>query len=204
MYKKELVKIKIKELCDKFKCCSTLAILAVKKENVKALRIIHNTLIEMFSTIIKTISKAYDKNIIAMIENEEFDKLPDELKCLKIVDVYKKFLSYEYINYKTDILKDKIILTKMSIEFNPFDEIPLTNLGNILLEQKKYDEAVSLIQYLRHYYDTAPIFNLSGDIYRALHQYGAAIENYKKYLSLNKKDKDVIDKLAKTYEEALS
>ena len=201
---REFLLKKINELSYEFKVVSTLSILAIRKNDLPAIKLIHENLNNIYTKITDKIKQAFGESIIKYIKNEEFNKLPKELSCVRMIDTYKKFLAYEYLNVKSDNLIDKVILNKMSIEFNPFDDLSFINLGRLFLDEGKFKEAIATISYLKGFSTTYPIYSLSGDIYKKLGRYGEAIENYLTCLRKNKKDNDIIKKLDETYEEALS
>ena len=112
-------------------------------------------------------------------------------------------LSLKYAQTEVENVIDKIILNKLSVDFNCLEEIPYLNIAKLLYEQGKYAESLKLCEFIKTITDTAPVWNIIGDVYRAVGRYGKCIEAYKKYLVLNEDDEEVAEKLLQTYEEAL-
>lgn len=202
--KKEFLQNKLSEFFYTFKCSATLAILAIKRDNLSVVKSIHKNLVEIYEKLLELVTEIYGENICLLIKAERLGDLPKELSSFQMVNTYMKFLSYEYINLNLDNIEDKVCFSKMCIEFNPFDDIAFINLGQLLLKEGKYNEALAVANYLKDYTDTPPLYILLGDIYKSTGKYAQAIENYSYYLVKNKKDSDVIKKLNETYEEALS
>ena len=69
---------------------------------------------------------------------------------------------------------------------------------------RNYSEAIKLCEFIKTITDTAPVWSLIGDIYRALKMYGKSIEAYKYYLNLNEDDDEATETLKEIYEEALN
>ena len=122
---------------------------------------------------------------------------------LNIVDIYNKLLSLKYLGFKTENSEEKIIISKMSIEFNPEEELAYISLAKSLYEFGKYPEAVSLCEYIKTFSETAPVWEILGDVYRDLEVWGKSVEAYKKYVEINDGDLEVADKLESVYKEAL-
>lgn len=203
-YKQEFYKNRITDLCNSYKALASLSMLALAEKNIKQVIKLHNGLNDLFNDIVKFITLLNDKEILKSVKELEIDNLPDYLSSLKTVFSYNKILSLNYTETEIDDIQDKILLNKMSVEFNHAEEIPYLNIARVLYEQGKYAEAVELCEFIKTISDTAPVWNLLGDIYRAVKRYGQCINAYRIYLELNEDDEEVANKLAEVYEEALT
>lgn len=202
-YKKEYIKTKLTELSNSYKSVAILSDYAIKTNDFKLVYSLFCELKSIFNKILSFVKNNCPKSIYEKVENLDTENLPDYFEPLKTVDIYSKILSLKYPNIETDNPKEKIMLHKMGIEFNPTEEISYLGIAKILLEEKKYPQVIKLCEYIKTISDTAPVWEILGDTYRELKDYGKSIDAYSKYLELNEKDAEGEAKLAETYEEAL-
>lgn len=202
-YKKEFLKNKLSDLSNSYKTVAILSAYAVKNNDFALAKSQYTELKEIFSEIQNIIKLCCPKSVCEKAENMDIDNLPEYFEALRVVDVYSKILSIKYPNIKTDSPLEKIILNKMSIELNPTEELSYLGIAKVLFEEKKYPEVIKLCEYIKTISNTAPVWEILGDTYRELKQYGKSIDAYVKYLELNEKDREGEEKLQKVYEEAL-
>ncbi len=201
--KKEYLKIRLTELSNSYKSVAILSDYAVKKNDFKLAYSLFCELKAVFRTILFIVKNNCPKSIYEKVVNLDTDALPDYFEPLKTVDIYSKFLSLKYQNIETNNPKEKMLLCKMSIEFNPKEEISYLSIAKLLLAEKKYPEVIKICEYIKTISDTAPVWEILGDTYRELKEYGKSIDAYVNYLELNEKDSEGEKKLRETYEEAL-
>lgn len=203
-YKEEFLKTKLTDYCNQYKAVASLSILAIAKNDVVLIKKLHKDLKKIFDTTMSFLEPLCSKSIISKLKNMDLSLIPQSMESLKIIDSYQKILSLKYTKVETDNIEDKIYLNKMSIEFNPLEEIPYLNIARALYENENYSEAIELCEFIKTITDTAPVWSLIGDIYRTLKMYGKSIEAYKYYLKLNEDDDEATETLKEIYEEALS
>lgn len=201
--KEEFLKTKLTDFCNQYKAIASLSILAIAKNDVSLVKKLHNDLKKIFEDTMNFLDLFCSKSMLLKYRNLDFSTIPSNFESLKIIDSYQKILSLKYTKVETDNIEDKILLNKMSVEFNPMEEIPYLNIARILYENKNYFESLELCEYIKTITDTAPVWSLIGDIYRELKMYGKSIEAYKYYLKLNEDDDEASETLQKIYEEAL-
>ncbi|MCM1266146.1 MAG: hypothetical protein NC200_08105 [Candidatus Gastranaerophilales bacterium] len=203
-HKEEFYKNKITDLCNSYKVVATLSMLALSEKNVKCVIKLHNDLNAIFGKIIEFIALLNDEELLSKVKNLEVSELPEYLSSIKTIFSYNMMLSLKYAQTEVESVEEKILLNKLSIDFNYKEEIPYLNIAKLLFEEKHYAEALELCEFIKTITETAPVWNISGDVYRALKRYGKCIEAYKTYLDLNEDDDEVAEKLLQVYEEALN
>ena len=200
---KVYLKNRLSELSAKFRVNTELSVLAVKKNDYKAVKGLYSELTDILTEIMNMVKLTEKAEYIKKVKHLQTDKLPDYMQSLTIVDAYKKLLSLKYTGFKSDNYEETISVNKMSIDFKYDEDIPYLLIGRILYENGKYVEALKLCSYIETITTTAPVWSLYGDIYRKLGEYGKAIHSYLKYLELNEDDEEGKQTLAELYEEAL-
>lgn len=203
-YKNEFYKNRLTEYCNSFKAVASLSMLALAQKNVNVVMSLYKKLNIIFTDIVNLTEIIYDNDIVNCVKTLEVDKLPDFFDVLKTVDSYYKMLSLKYAQTEFETDEENILLNKISIEINHKEEIPFLNIAKIFYNNEKYAEAIEICEYIKTISDSAPVWSILGDIYRATKEYGLSIEAYKKYLELNEDDYEVEKTLQDVYEEALS
>ena len=203
-YKVEFYKNRLTELCNSFKAIASLSILALEQKNFKKVMLLYKKLNNVFEDIKKLVELYGDTNLTKQVKELDMANIPEEFDILKTIDSYYKVLSLKYAQTEFESDEEKILLNKISIELNYKEEIPYLNIARIMYSNGKYAEAIELCEYIKTITDSAPVWNILGDIYRATKDYGMAIEAYKKYLELNEDDYEIEKVLEEVYEEALT
>jgi tetratricopeptide (TPR) repeat protein len=201
--KQTFYKNQITDLCNAYKSIAILSFLEIEKGRLEKVLALHKNLEEIFDKIVKRVKLLNDDKTLKKVQSTEFEELPEYLSEIKNVVSYKKLLSLKYSQLDGKTLEDNIVINKMSIEFNPSEEIPYLSIGQALFDNGHYLEVIKLCEFIKTISDTAPVWKLIGDAYRKLGQYGFCIESYQKYLELNEDDYEMKDELNKVYEEAL-
>ena len=190
-YKVEFYKNRLTDLCNSFKAIASLSILALEQKDFKKVILFYEKLNNIYSDIIKFVELYADENLTRQVKELDLNEIIEDFEVLKTIDSYYKMLSLKYAQTEFESDEEKILLNKISIELNYKEEIPYLNLAKIMYNNAKYAESIELCEYIKTITDSAPVWHILGDIYRATKDYGMAIEAYKKYLELNEDDYEV-------------
>lgn len=193
---------KIFDLCNGYKLTSILAVYASKKEDYDFIINQYKILKDIWKRLLDVIKTNYTQSIYEDVLQFKLADLPDELQPLQTVDIYNKILALKFSDVKTLGVKQTIELNNLSIELNPQEEIPYINIAKALYRDKQYEKALVYCDKIKTP-ESAPVWEILGDIYRETGDYGSAIEVYNKYLLLNENDTQGVEKLKQTYLEAL-
>ena len=201
--KEQFIKNRISEMSNAFKVVAELSEVSIISGDIDSVMWLNIQLNSIFERIVDFAKSMESADIVKKVKDLNVKELPEYLSSLEIIDAYKKLLSLKYTNIETDNFEEKIKLNKMSIDYNWEEEIPYLIIARYLYEKEHYEEALKLCEYILKITSTAPVYNILGDIYRKLGEYGRAIENYKKYTEMNDGDDEAIETLNTLYEEAL-
>lgn len=197
-------KNKIAHLVHAYKLTAILSVLSAVKNDYNAVLTQYDILKQIWNDILEIVKNSYSETEYKKCSDFDIDNLTDELKQIKTVDLYNKILSLKYLDMVFDDVQKKIIIDKICLELNPFEEIIHINLAKNLYKSKNYTEAIELCDYIKSSSQSAPAWEISADSQRALKNYGQAISDYQKYIEINDGDYEVVDKLNETYKEALN
>ena len=199
----EFIKNKIADLVNLYKIVVNFSLLAIKRGDYSTTCSQNEVLKTVFSEILDFVKKSCSHSVYSKLRRMEFDVLPEDLDQLKTLDIYTKLLSLKYLSLNTEDTVQKINLAKMSIDFNPSEEFSYIELAKGLYKLGKYPETIELCEYIKSSFESVPIWEILGDTYRKLGQWGKSVEAYKNYIEINDGDLDVAEKLEETYKEAL-
>lgn len=202
--KEKFLKNKITDICNIYKAAASLAAAAAADNNIELVKKLHKNLREIFSFMTNTIELYNDPKITEKIRNNDFENLPDWLSYARIADYCRKMTALKYTNTDCNDIENQIMINKMAIELNPEEEISYLKIARTLYEQEKYTQALELCEYIKTISNTAPVWSLSGDIYRSLGKYDKSIDSYLTYVKLNEDDEKALKTLDEIYEEALN
>ena len=171
--------------------------------NFDAVSFCHSNLCDIYERITALLNELCSADEIKLVEEQQFDKLPEYLVSLKSIEAYRKIIALTYSNFLFDD-KRNILLNKMSLELNSENELPYLNIAQILANCKKYPEAIKLINYLSELRYSAPVLLFMAKMYSGMKRYDKAIANYNSYLEIYDRDKKAKNSLNKIYDEVFS
>ncbi|MCR5265943.1 MAG: hypothetical protein K6E29_05045 [Cyanobacteria bacterium RUI128] len=202
-YKEQFIKNKTEELTNRYKTVATLSVLSIINRDVKSVKSQYNELKNIYDEIMQIIENNCREEYYIAAKEFDFSILPDYLQSITAIQEYQNILA---LHYATTNLKNKaeyIQLNKMSIDFNPKEELPYFNIMKILYADKKYSEIIKMCEYLSTYSNSATIYSFMGSVYLKLKQYGKALRAFDIYTTLNQNDKQIENKIQKIYKEIL-
>ena len=194
---------KLNKYINAYKLTANLSMPAICNNDYNTVLNLNKMLKEIWAEILNIVKNNCEKDYYEKVKNFELNKLPDEFQGIKSVDIYNKILALKYTNIKLNDPKKQIRINELSLELNPDEDIPQINIAKIYYHEKKYEKAIKICTNIINISETAPAWEILGDIYQKQKDYGKAVESYKKYLELNENDTKGEEKLYKTYRESV-
>ena len=201
--KKLFIKNNIEELTNRYKTVATLSLVPIVHKDFVLIKKLHTELHEIYDELINIVAKLCTKEELKAVKEFDVKTLPDYLQPIKIIKEYQEILALHYAYTKLKNQFDYLRINKMSIEFNPNEELAYYNIMVTLIKNKKYAEAIKIGEYVAEFSSSSTVWDFLGAIYYKLKKYGKALEAYNNYLKLNNDDSDILNKIKKIYKELL-